>query len=86
MRRRPARKSREPRKAKKARKRLLGRRTSSTWQEQLDREKQAARDADMRAIAEGRMTVEEVDRRNGLFPGHLFEIDWDEAIRISEEM
>lgn len=54
-------KRREPRKAKKARKRLLGRRASSKWQEQLDRENQAARDADMRAIAEGRMTVEEVN-------------------------
>jgi hypothetical protein len=75
-------KIREPRKDKKARKRLLGPWRPSALQEHLDREKQASREADLRAIAEGRMTVEEVDRKNTLFPGHLFTIDWDAAFRI----
>ena len=54
----------------------------SRLQQEVAREKQASRDADERAIAEGRVSVEQLERRNGLFPGNLFALDYDVAGRI----
>ena len=81
-RRKRASKIREPRRVKKARKLLLGPRLSSPWQDELDRMKQAEREADARAIAEGRATLEELERRNGLFNGKGAVLDYEAACKL----
>jgi hypothetical protein len=55
---------------------------SSRLFEEVEREKEASRAADERAIASGRKSVDQLERENGLFPGHLFRVDYKSAKRL----
>jgi len=46
------------------------------------REKQASREADARAIAEGRMSPDDLARKNVFLSAERFEIDFDRAVPL----
>lgn len=49
---------------------------------EIEREKQASRDADERALAEGRLSPEQLDRKNSLFHGQRWSVDYRSAKRL----
>ncbi|MGC3998059.1 MAG: hypothetical protein QM767_11440 [Anaeromyxobacter sp.] len=50
--------------------------------QEIQREKQAARDRDQQDVASGRRSVEEVNRRNNLFYGLRLRVDLKSAKRL----
>lgn len=46
------------------------------------REKQASREADAKALAEGRITQEELARKNVFLSAERFDIDFDSAVPL----
>lgn len=49
---------------------------------EIDREKQASRDADARDLASGRKSREQLARENSLFYGRQFRVDFKSAKRL----
>lgn len=57
-------------------------RKSAPTFDQVEREKQARRDADEAAVREGRLTPKDVSRRNGLLHGAGWKADLKSAKRL----
>jgi hypothetical protein len=55
---------------------------SEALMREIDREKQASRDADERDLASGRKSREQLSRENGLFHGRRWIVDLGSAKRL----
>jgi hypothetical protein len=62
---------------------VIRRISASELMAEVEREKAAARAADRRAVARGEASVEELERRNGLFRGEFYRVDWASAKRLA---
>jgi hypothetical protein len=55
---------------------------ASVLMREIDREKQASRDADERDLASGRKSREQLARENSLFHGRRWRVDFKSAKRL----
>ncbi len=55
---------------------------ASALMREIDREKQAARDADARELASGRKSAEHLARERGVLRGRGFRVDFQSAKRL----